>query len=179
MSIQEEVELSIYDMYVMNNSGIPVFAGCTTSDYCAKHADQHPLHTGFIAALQSFGKEVFSGALQNLSFPDVKLNFKAIGDHTLVFVNPISADDDMIQEKLNQAAKVFKDKYEKKIKPYYVSDKQFQDFNEDMYKIGLLPKNRLQSTRHYFVTDEGGSHEQSSSLINRFKQKFNRLIKKN
>lgn len=179
MSTQETTDLQIYDMYVMDNGGLPIFAGCTVSDFCMQHADQHPLHTGFITALRSFGKEVFSGDLQNLSFPNVKLNFKSVGDYTIVFVNPDSADENMIQEKLNQVAKVFKEKYQKKVKSYYVSDELFQNFNEDMYKLGLVPKDRLQSTRQYFVTDQGKSEEMSTSLIDRFKKKFNSLVKKN
>ncbi|MHA2252478.1 MAG: hypothetical protein ACXAD7_19085 [Candidatus Kariarchaeaceae archaeon] len=178
MSNQENTPLSIYDMYVMDNSGIPIFAGCTTSDYCMQHSDQHPLHTGFIAAMQSFGKEVFSGNLQNLRFPDVKLNFKSVGNYTIVFVNPESTDETLIQDKLEQVAKVFKDKYEKDVKSFYISDEQFHNFNEDMYKLGLVPKDRLQSTKQYFVTDLGESQEQSTSLLNRFKQKFVSLVKR-
>lgn len=107
------------------------------------------------------------------------LNFKSVGDYTIVFVNPDSADENMIQEKLNQVAKVFKEKYQKKVKSYYVPDELFQNFNEDMYKLGLVPKDRLQSTRQYFVTDQGKSEEMSTSLIDRFKKKFNSLVKKN
>ncbi|MHA2099695.1 MAG: hypothetical protein ACW99A_13545 [Candidatus Kariarchaeaceae archaeon] len=178
MSITEETELSIYDMYVFDNSGIPIFAGCTTSDYCMQHAEQHPLHTGFMAAMQSFGKEVFSGNLQQLKFPNVKLNFKNMGDFTLVMVNPDSVDDDLIQDKLVQASNLFKEKYENRVEIFRISEELALEFNDDMYKIGLLPKDRLQSTKHYFVTDIGESQEKSTSLISRFKQKFISLTKK-
>lgn len=178
MTTQEEMEFPIYDMYVLDTSGIPIFAGCTTSDYCMAHADQHPLHTGFMSAIQSFGKEVFSGNLQQLTFPDIKLNFKTMGDFTFVMVNPDTVDDDLVRDKLNQALDVFKDKYENRVEVFRVSEELQYEFNDDMYKIGLLPKDRLQSTKHYFVTDVGKSQEQSTSIISRFKQKFTSLIKK-
>ncbi len=55
---------------------------------------------------------------------------------------------------------------------------QFDNFMEDMVKIGLLPKDRIQSTKGYFVTDQGESAERSISLVSRFKQKFRSLVKK-
>ncbi|MHA2029032.1 MAG: hypothetical protein ACXAC2_08555 [Candidatus Kariarchaeaceae archaeon] len=179
MITQEDTSLSIYDMYVIDDSGIPIFAGCTTSDYCMQHSDQHPLHTGFITAIQSFGKEVFSGDLQNLRFPNVKINLKTVGNYSFVFVNPETSDEDLIQNKLDQVAKVFKEKYEKNVKSFYQSDEQFRNFNEDMYKLGLVPKDRLQSTKHYFVTEVGETQKESDSFIDRFKQKFVSLVKRN
>ncbi len=177
MSTQKDTELSIYDMYVLEDSGIPIFAGCTTSDYCIQHVEQHPLHTGFMAAMQSFGVEVFSGNLQQLTFPNIKLNFKTQGVYTFVMVNPDWVDDDLVQDKLESVAKLFKDKYENKVESYLISDKLYQEFYDDMIEIGLLPKDRLQSTKHYFISDVGETQEQSKSLIKRFKQKFTRLIK--
>ncbi len=84
----------------------------------------------------------------------------------------------MIQDKLDQVAEVFKEIYEKNVKSFYISEEQGLKFNEDMYKLGLVPKDRLQSTKHYFVTDNCESQKQSTSLLNRFKQKFVSLVKK-
>ena len=178
MSIQEDDSLLIYDMYVMNNSGLPVFAGCTVSDYCMAHTDQHPLHTGFIAALLSFGKEVFSGELEHLKFPNINVNMRSVGEHTIVFVNPEYADAALIQDKLDKVATLFKDKYEKQLTEGYVTQKQFEDFTQDAIDLGLIPEDRLQSSKDYFITDKGESAKKSSSLLSRFKQKFRSLIKK-
>ncbi|MDH5402240.1 MAG: hypothetical protein OEY49_07095 [Candidatus Heimdallarchaeota archaeon] len=176
MSNQEDV--MIYDLYVMNNSGLPVFAGCTVSDFCMSHAEQHPLHTGFIAALQSFGREVFSGDIQNLNFPNVKLNLKTSGEYTVVFVNPQSVDNDIINTKLEQVSDLFTKKYEKNIKSYAITEKQYTDFVNDVINLGLIPKDRIQSTRAYFVDDTGEQQEQSSTIFTKFKDKFRSLIKK-
>lgn len=178
MSTKEDDSLLIYDLYVMNNSGLPVFAGCTVSDYCMAHTDQHPLHTGFIAALLSFGKEVFSGELEHLKFPNIKVNMRSAGEYTIVFVNPVKADDDLIQVKLDEVTTLFKEKYEKQLNEAYVTQKQYDDFVEDAIDLGLIPKDRLQSTKDYFITDQGESEEKSISLLSRFKLKFRRLIKK-
>lgn len=178
MSIQEDDSLLIYDLYVMNNSGLPVFAGCTVSDYCMAHTDQHPLHTGFIAALLSFGKEVFSGELEHLKFPHINVNMRSVGEYTIVFVNPENADAALIQDKLDEVATLFKDKYEKQLNEAYVTQKQYDDFVQDAIDLGLIPKDRLQSTKNYFITDQGESEEKSSSLLSRFKLKFRNLIKK-
>lgn len=178
MSTQDDDSLLIYDMYVMNNSGLPVFAGCTVSDYCMAHSDQHPLHTGFIAALQSFGKEVFSGELQHLKFPKVNVNMRAVGDHTIVFVNPEYVDDALIQDKMDKVASLFKEKYEKNLNLGYVTQEQFDSFTQDAIDLGIVPKDRLQSSKDYFITDHGETKEKSISLRSRFKQKFRSLIKK-
>ncbi|OLS25254.1 MAG: hypothetical protein HeimC2_19300 [Candidatus Heimdallarchaeota archaeon LC_2] len=178
MSTQKAEGLSIYDMYVLNNSGLPVFAGCTLSDFCLAHADQHPLHTGFLAALLSFGNEVFSGNLQNLKFPTVNVNMKTVGDYTFVFVNPKDVYENFIKSKLDEFAKVFREKYENEIAEGYVTNEQFENFQQDMIELGLIPTDRLKSTKDYFITDQGESEEKSSSLMDRFKQKFRSLIKK-
>ena len=73
MNSQTNSKLDIYDIYLLDNGGIPLFARCNLSDYCMEHQEQHPLHTGFIAAIRSFSKEVFSGYPKKLNFGHLKL----------------------------------------------------------------------------------------------------------
>lgn len=179
MSTQTNSTLETYDMYVLDNGGIPLFAGCTVSDYCKDHMESHPLHTGFIAAIRSFGNEVFSGYPEKLNFGHLKLTFKNEGKFTIVFVNPDESDDTLINEKMEQLSKLFKDKYEKDIDYFYVSDEKVEQFSKDMIEMGIVPKDRIQSTKSYFVTEN--PHEpskKSESLIGRFKKKFASLVKK-
>ncbi len=178
MNTQTESTLSIYDMYLLDNGGIPLFAGCTTSDYCMQHQEQHPLHTGFIAAIQSFSVEVFAGRPEKLNFGHLKLTFKNEGTFTIVFVNPEDADDDLIREKMDKISALFKEKYEKNMQSFYVTDEQTQNFERDMKILGLIPKDRIKSTKHYFITEKGQISKPSESLISRFKQKFVSMIKK-
>ena len=53
---------SIYDIYIVETSGIPIFAGCTATDYCKLHMDQHELQSGFLATMYNFSKETFKGS---------------------------------------------------------------------------------------------------------------------
>ena len=121
MSTQDETKyLDIYDMYLLDNGGIPLFAGCTASDYCLEHMEQHPLHTGFMAAISSFGKEVFAGFPKRLDFGHLKVTFKNEGDYSVVFVNPPEEDDELISEKMSVISKHFKEHFLKDIKLFYV-----------------------------------------------------------
>jgi hypothetical protein len=177
MNAQTEIDLKTYDMYVLDNGGIPLFAGCTVSDYCKEHMEEHPLHTGFIAAIRSFGKEVFAGYPEKLNFGHLKLTFKNEGKFTIVFVNPDNSEDALIFEKMNKLSKLFKEKYEKDIEYFYVSDEKTSQFEADMIKLGIVPHDHIKSTRDYFVTNKGESDKKSVSIISRFKHKFSSLVK--
>ncbi|MHA2363399.1 MAG: hypothetical protein ACXAC7_05540 [Candidatus Hodarchaeales archaeon] len=178
INTQSDSALSTYDMYLLDNGGIPLFAGCTISDYCMQHQEQHPLHTGFIAAIQSFGNEVFSGYPQKLNFGHLKLTLKNEGSFTVVFVNPEDADDNLIRDKMDKISTLFKEKYEKNIHAFYVTDELSKNFEDDMIKLGLVPQGGIKSTKEYFITEKGQTSQKSASLLGRFKQKFISMIKK-
>jgi len=180
MSSQDTNILNTYDMYVLDNGGIPLFAGCTISDYCKEHMEEHPLHTGFIAAIRSFGNEVFSGYPEKLNFGHLKLTFKNEEKYTIVFVNPETADDVLIKTKINLLSDMFKKKYEKNIEYFYVSDEQTDAFVTDMMNLGILPKDRdhLKLTKEIFITDKGQSSAESVSFFGQFKKKLFSMVKK-
>ena len=174
----QSTTLDTYDMYLLDNGGIPLFAGCTVSNYCLEHMEEHPLHTGFIAAIRSFGNEVFAGYPKRLDFGHLKLTFRNEGDYTVVFVNPQESDDDLIQEKMELLSNLFKEKYAKDINLFYVSDEMTSKFEVDMIDLGLVPREKFQSTKKYFITEKGESSEKSQTLLGRFKKKFSSMIKK-
>ena len=62
--------------------------------------------------------------------------------------------------------------------PYDVTEEEFNQFQQDMVQLGLIPENRLQSTRHYFINDEDQITRKNSSLRSRFKQKYESLVKR-
>ena len=170
--------LSLYDLYILDNGGIPLFAGCTSSNYCKQHLEEHPLHTGFIAAITSFGNDVFSGYPEQLNFRHLKLTFKVEESFTIVMVNPQDVDDRLIQEKLKEVTSLFKGKYKKLTESAFVSDEFEKQIETDLIALGLAPQDQIQSTKSYFITDKGESSKKSQSLIDRFKQKFSSLVKK-
>ena len=44
------------DIFLLQTSGIPLFAKCIGGDYCKMHPN-HSLQTGFLAAMYNFSKE--------------------------------------------------------------------------------------------------------------------------
>lgn len=177
-NITKNVGLAIFDIYVLAEGGIPVFAGCSTSDYCASHEGQHPLHAGFIHAIQNFGNEVFSSGIRDLKFDSVKLNFKSTGQYTIVFVNPLSTSDRYIHEKLEEVSELFMHKYEDKVQTHLLSDELYHEFMDDIVGIGLIAKDRIKSTKSIFVSESDKDQAKNGkSIFSRFKQKFINLVR--
>ena len=58
-------EAFVYDIFILKGSGLPLLAGCTGSEYCMMHADNHELQAGFLTALFSFSKEAFNSEILN------------------------------------------------------------------------------------------------------------------
>ena len=82
---------SIYDIYVVEKSGIPLFAGCTASDYCKLHMDQHELQSGFLAAMYNFSKETFKDStLRTINLDDITISMRSESEEgiILVFIHP-------------------------------------------------------------------------------------------
>ena len=121
---------------------------------------------------------MFSGDLQNLTFPEIKILIHTVTDYYFVYVFPKTVDDELISEMTAKAEGKFREKYEKNIDLFKRSEEQFEEFVNDMVDLGFLPKNRIQSTKHYFVTEEETSAEKHESLVERFKQKFQSLVKR-
>ncbi len=145
-----ETETELYDLYVIKSSGIPLFAGCTQSDYCKLHMDQHELQAGFIAALYSFSKETFTTSrLKTILYDDIQLNFKVDEDKGLifVFVHPVDADRAKITQLLEKAHHRFIERYRDVLSDDLVNDELFRSFLQDLREIGVVKDENLASTK--------------------------------
>jgi hypothetical protein len=107
----ENYDNSAYDIYLLQSSGLPLLAGCTGSDYCKKHGDQHDLHTGFISALNSFSQEVFTDTPKTILYDQIQINIKSMFDITIVTVHPIKVKTSEINNQLDFILSKFHEKY--------------------------------------------------------------------
>ena len=62
------------DVFVLQTSGIPLFARCFGGEFCKLHPE-HALQTGFLAAMYSFSQESFGQTdLKSVVFKDIRLD---------------------------------------------------------------------------------------------------------
>ena len=133
-------EKSLYDIYILKTSGIPLFAGCTATDYCMRHMDQHELQSGFLAAIHSFSKETFTEEnLRQILYNDIKISFKSNDEIIMAFVHPIDYKNKKIEKDLEKAWKRFHEKYRDSINESLIEEKFFDDFREDLRDLGIIP----------------------------------------
>ncbi len=143
-------DTSLYDIYVIKKSGLPLFAGCTQSDYCKLHMDQHELQAGFMAALYSFSKETFtSSELKTILYDDIQLNFKVNDEKGLifVFVHPVDADREIIYQMLEKTRSRFVDRYKAVLDDDLINEEIFESFRQDLLDIGIMKDENLTSTK--------------------------------
>jgi len=123
-----------------------------------EHMDQHELQCGFLSAIHSFSKEIFTGSdLKKLEYDDIKLSFKS--DHKIImaFVHSVKMGDKNIQKDITKAWDKFKEKYDDKVDSIYIEEHLFDDFRDDLWHLGVIP-GKLMSTRHQqFERDENRS----------------------
>lgn len=125
------------DVFILQTSGVPLFAKCYGGDYCKLHPD-HALQTGFLAAMYSFAEESFGqDELKSVVFNDIRLDFKLNKEKEIimVFANPLGTE--MVENRLNQAMKVFLEKYGSKI-GIIIKEDMFQEFESDLLDLDIV-----------------------------------------
>ena len=125
------------DVFILQTSGVPLFAKCYGGDYCKLHPD-HALQTGFLAAMYSFAEESFGqDELKSVVFNDIRLDFKIDKEKEviMVFANPLGTEN--VEARLDQAMKVFLEKYGPKIGTI-IRDDTFQGFESDLLDLEIV-----------------------------------------
>ena len=125
------------DVFILQTSGVPLFAKCYGGDYCKLHPD-HALQTGFLAAMYSFAEESFGqDELKSVVFNEIRLDFKIdkVKEIIMVFANPL--DTKNVEERLNRAMKVFLENYGSKIGPIIKED-TFKEFEGDLLDLDIV-----------------------------------------
>ena len=152
------------DVFILQTSGVPLFAKCYGGDYCKLHPD-HALQTGFLAAMYSFAEESFGqDELKSVVFNDIRLDFKIDKEKEviMVFANPLGVEK--VEERLNQAMKVFLEKYGSKVGDIIKED-AFQEFETDLLNLDVV--------RHQAMGDIPPKMKKES-LWSRLKKRFMR-----
>ncbi len=130
------------DVFVLQTSGIPLFARCFGGDFCKLHPD-HALQTGFLAAMYSFSQESFGQTdLKSVVFKDIRLDFKIDREKEviMVFANPIGTEK--IDNQLDRSMKLFLEKYGSKI-GIVIKEDTFEGFEEDLLKLKVVNKQSM------------------------------------
>ena len=144
--IKTSFENSICDIFLLYTSGIPIFAGCTGSEYCMNHYESHELHAGFFSAIYNFSRETGIGSnLQSIIFDDIQLNFKIdeLEKVMLVFVHMKTAKLRIIQKQLDYALGIFLKKYKPILRKHYIERELFVEFMNDLKEKGIVNYKRI------------------------------------
>ncbi len=170
---------TLYDIYVTKNNGIPLFTGCTGTNYCMTHLGQHELVSGFFAAMRSFAKESFKDEdLQTMIFSEIRINFLEDDNNELLlaFVHDITANDNRIRNDLKKARDLFVKKYGDHLDDNLVDQQIFEDFREELRDAGIIEGN-LGNVIEMVKFNEKKEEEQKISrpnLISWLRSKFRR-----
>ncbi|MHA2247483.1 MAG: hypothetical protein ACXADY_21220 [Candidatus Hodarchaeales archaeon] len=125
------------DVFILQTSGVPLFAKCYGGNYCKLHPD-HALQTGFLAAMYSFAEESFGqDELKSVIFNDIRLDFKIDKEKEIimVFANPLGTEK--VEERLKQAMKVFLEKFGSEI-GIIIKEDTFQEFESDLLDLDIV-----------------------------------------
>ncbi|MHA2203436.1 MAG: hypothetical protein ACW991_07080 [Candidatus Hodarchaeales archaeon] len=153
------------DVFILQTSGVPLFAKCYGGDYCKLHPD-HALQTGFLAAMYSFAEESFGqDELKSVVFNDIRLDFKIDREKEIimVFANPLGTEK--VEDRLNQAMNVFLEKYGSRIGAI-VKEDTFKEFEGDLLTLNIV--------RSKAMGDISPVMKKEKSLWARFKSRFKR-----
>lgn len=153
------------DVFILQTSGVPLFAKCYGGDYCKLHPD-HALQTGFLAAMYSFAEESFGqDELKSVVFNDIRLDFKIDKEKEIiiVFANPLGTEK--VEDRLNHAMKVFLEKYGSKI-GVVIKEDMFQAFEQDLLNLNVV--------RSQAMGDISPRMKKEKSLWARLKNRFKR-----
>ena len=142
-------DYDLYDLYVLKSYGIPIFAGCTGSDYCKGHHKQHELHVGFFSAIYSFSKESFvDTTIHSIIFDKIQINFE-IDEETniiIIFEHPCFVETDLIRNYLTKAMNIFLENYIEQLTDGVIRNDLFKQYQQDLQRIGVLPNRKLHDT---------------------------------
>ena len=131
-----------HDIFVIKIEGLPLFALCSCGLNCKKCADQHDLQAGFISAIVAFCQEVFSrSTIKAILLDDLQLNIHVDTQNNLIFAVTHSegVPRDHIRDQLNSIAQTFVNKYHHYLEDDLVRPKFFENFGNELLKIGILP----------------------------------------
>ncbi|UCG03830.1 MAG: hypothetical protein JSW11_07555 [Candidatus Heimdallarchaeota archaeon] len=152
------------DVFILQTSGVPLFAKCYGGDYCKLHPD-HALQTGFLAAMYSFAEESFGqDELKSVIFNDIRLDFKIDKEKEIimVFANPLGTE--MVEDRLNQAMIIFLEKYGSKVGDI-VKEDTFQEFEGDLLNLNIVRSQAMGNI---------SPRKKKESLWKRLKSRFKR-----
>ncbi|MHA1372319.1 MAG: hypothetical protein ACTSWN_08800 [Promethearchaeota archaeon] len=135
----------IYDLYIIKISGIPIIAGCTGSDYCRLHSEQHELHAGFFSAMLAFSKEAFKGTIIKLiEFDKIQLNLLINEDRDffIVFVHPSNVNKRKVRKHLFVAENLLLEKFPDLVSGMISDGEMIEAYKDELRKKKILPSNR-------------------------------------
>ena len=139
----------LYDIYIIRTYGVPIFTGCTRSDYCQHHPEQHELHAGFFSAMHSFAKNSFNeNKMNSIFFDKIQVNIKTDEEQQvmIIFIHPIGVSKKIIDEYLEETATLFTTKYYPRIEEGKVQQDLFEEFKTDLKARGIIPNREMKNT---------------------------------
>jgi hypothetical protein len=138
-----------YDIYLLRLSGVPIFAGCTGSDYCTEHMNNHELQSAFLSAIYSFSKGISAGnPLRSVVFQTMQINIKVDepNDLMIAVVHSKEVEPDKIREQIDAAHKLFLEKYKRKMDSSVPLNEEqlFRQFEKDLRDRKIVHKTSVQ-----------------------------------
>jgi hypothetical protein len=139
-----------YDIYILRLSGVPIFAGCTGSDYCTEHTENHETHSAFLSAIYSFSKALSArNPLKSIILDTIQINIKVdeLNDLMIALVHPKEVKLEKIRQQMDAAHDLFLEKYKKRIeKDDSFNDEQiFREFEKDLKDRKIIHKTFVRS----------------------------------
>lgn len=134
-------QLQAYDIYLIRTSGIPLFAGCTQSDYCMTHMQQHELQAGFLAAINAFSKEAFEDEkIHTIYMDNIQINFIVNENDGLIFavLHDINADTEFIKRRLKDAYDIFTARFPEAKDESNLDVSRFEEVTHILRQLGLV-----------------------------------------
>jgi hypothetical protein len=138
----------VYDIYIMTYGGLPLYGGCTKSEFCQQHLGQHALHCGFFAALKSFCQEAFGQyTIHLIKMEDISVHLMTEPTREVMFagVYPQSFSENTAREQLEQMMSRFMEKYGDQVATSAICDESiFDSFTEDLVELRIIPNTDIQ-----------------------------------
>jgi hypothetical protein len=139
-----------YDIYLLRLSGVPIFAGCTGSDYCTEHINNHEMHGAFLSAIYTFSKGVSTGTtLKSIVLDTIQINIKVDepNDLMIALVHPKEVDAGKIRLQMEAAHDLFLRKYKTRFEQGdSINEEQvFREFERDLREEKIIHKSFLRS----------------------------------
>ncbi len=130
-----------HDLFVLQLSGLPLYAVCSCGPGCEKCTEQHDLQSGFIAAIVSFCQEVFKRSrVKAILLDDFQLNLKVDENNGLIVAatHDASVPRKLIARQLARILDVFLSKYQSYLEEGLVRPELFESFGKDLYELGII-----------------------------------------